>query len=388
MLDRTADIVVAGDTKTTPTQRRRLTRLDDTDMRIIELLQSDGRLTNRVLANATGLTETPIAARIRSLTDSHVFGITAVFDWVAAGFNLDVWLALKVTGRDPREVSTQIASVPGVHLVSLVFGPVDIFVHGLVSGVAEDIQDFIAEIASIPGITQIDSHIALDTLRYTTQYARLPIKHKTVAFPDPAIDLDETDLSLIEMLRMDGRQSNRAIARDLGVSEGTVRGRVRRLENVNLLRIVGQSDPYLTGQVNTWAYIWVDTEVGATRAVAEQLATFSSTYVVAQVAGRHNLLLGMFTPSRTVLLDVILRAVRTIPGVVATETWEVAATMFYRYEWGRILPSSSSTITSSKGASPNGATVSSSDVNSVAGNGAVLSANGGGRAHARQRTTR
>jgi Lrp/AsnC family transcriptional regulator for asnA, asnC and gidA len=44
------------------------------------------------------------------------------------------------------------------------------------------------------------------------------------------IELDDTDNAIIELLRADGRLPYRAIARELGVTESTVRARVRRLE--------------------------------------------------------------------------------------------------------------------------------------------------------------
>ena len=42
--------------------------------------------------------------------------------------------------------------------------------------------------------------------------------------------IDELDHQLIEILSKDARISNRKIAADLGVTEGTVRGRIKRLQ--------------------------------------------------------------------------------------------------------------------------------------------------------------
>ena len=49
------------------------------------------------------------------------------------------------------------------------------------------------------------------------------------------IELDETDYAIIELLRADGRLPYRAIARELGLTETTVRARVRRLEESRTL---------------------------------------------------------------------------------------------------------------------------------------------------------
>lgn len=55
--------------------------LDDTDRRILELLQADGRMTNAALADAVGLTATPMLQRVRKLEEAGVIQrYTAVVD--------------------------------------------------------------------------------------------------------------------------------------------------------------------------------------------------------------------------------------------------------------------------------------------------------------------
>ena len=53
-----------------------------------------------------------------------------------------------------------------------------------------------------------------------------------------AVQLDALDRQLVDMLALDARISNRKIAAELGVTEGTVRGRVKRLQNAVLLKLV------------------------------------------------------------------------------------------------------------------------------------------------------
>ena len=50
--------------------------------------------------------------------------------------------------------------------------------------------------------------------------------------------MDHTNLKLMEELQEDGRRSNRVLARALGISEGTVRKRIRDLRSRDLARIV------------------------------------------------------------------------------------------------------------------------------------------------------
>ena len=50
--------------------------------------------------------------------------------------------------------------------------------------------------------------------------------------------MDELDRKIIEILQLDGRASNARIAREVGVSEGTVRRRLRRLIQENVVKII------------------------------------------------------------------------------------------------------------------------------------------------------
>jgi len=52
----------------------------------------------------------------------------------------------------------------------------------------------------------------------------------------PAVDVDETDLKIIEMLEKDARVSVREVAKQLGISEGTVYNRVKRMQEEGIIR--------------------------------------------------------------------------------------------------------------------------------------------------------
>src|SRR3954471_2132656 len=70
-------------------------QLDDADLRIMDTRVRDGRTNARSMVGIAGLTEETVASRIRSLIDRNIIGITAIFDWNAAGYRWDVWLAIE-----------------------------------------------------------------------------------------------------------------------------------------------------------------------------------------------------------------------------------------------------------------------------------------------------
>jgi DNA-binding Lrp family transcriptional regulator len=193
------------------------------------------------------------------------------------------------------------------------------------------------QITAVPAVRRARPSVVLETVKYTVKYARVPFSPSELRLPAPRVDLDDVDLGIIHALVRDGRQSNRAIAGQFNVSEGTIRARRRRLEDAGLLRIVGHSDPYLTRLVNVWAFIGVDVEGGTASSVSQQLAAMTEVLTVAIITGRHDLLVAVAAVSRTRLVELVVEDIRSIAGVQATETWEIARTFRFNYQWARLV---------------------------------------------------
>lgn len=294
-------------------------------------------MSNRALAAEVGLTEPTVAARLRSLNERNLLGVTASVDWLAAGYRWDAYLEIYIEGRSIDDVSTRLAEVEGVHQVHVVLGPFELLAHVLVADASDAVDLLADQIGSIPGVRSVRPNVTLETIKFETKHAQLPIRPIPLHFPDPAVDLDTTDRALIDLLIGDGRRSNREVARQLGVSEGTIRSRLRRLEDAGLLRITGRSDPYLTDQVTFWAAMGIDTEPGSTHDVAHTLAGLSETGIVSIVAGRYDIFAAVAGPSRSRLVRLVLEEVRSIPGVRTASTWEIVGNRSFHYQWARLL---------------------------------------------------
>ena len=71
--------------------------------------------------------------------------------------------------------------------------------------------------------------------------------------------MDTLDRKIITLLETNGRASNARIARDVGVSEGTVRRRLKRLIQDNIINVVALPDPGKLGY-NSEAIIGVQVD--------------------------------------------------------------------------------------------------------------------------------
>ncbi|MEJ2557754.1 MAG: AsnC family transcriptional regulator, partial [Anaerolineae bacterium] len=85
--------------------------------------------------------------------------------------------------------------------------------------------------------------------------------------------MDKIDRAIITRLQCDGRTPYTDIASELGISEGSVRHRVRRLIDSGVLQIVGIVEPQFLGW-NAAGMVGVTVQAGKVDAVARQLAQF------------------------------------------------------------------------------------------------------------------
>jgi len=132
---------------------------------------------------------------------------------------------------------------------------------------------------------------------------------------EPAlIELDDTDYAIIELLRRDGRMPYRAIARELGVTEATVRARVRRLEESNTMRVVAVTDIEAAGYGMLLA-IGVQVENRSPEAVARDLAAIPEVFSVNVVVGAHDVEILVVAKDQAALDELIGGQLAGTPGV-------------------------------------------------------------------------
>lgn len=103
--------------------------------------------------------------------------------------------------------------------------------------------------------------------------------------------LDAIDFTIIRILQNDGRAAFTAIAKQLGISEGSVRNRVGQLIDSKVLRIIGVADPMALGYD---AYAMIGLKVASGHDPQKAAHYFRDrdevTYVIF-VAGRYDLLI-------------------------------------------------------------------------------------------------
>jgi len=131
--------------------------------------------------------------------------------------------------------------------------------------------------------------------------------------------LDPLDRKIVDKLSRDARISNRAIAAGLGVTEGTIRSRIKRLQKEGLIHFTVVTDFRLAGSPNL-CMMGIDADPARVTELAEQLRQIPEINCVVLLLGRYNLLaMGLFTNIEQ-LNELVTRQIRNLPGVQRVET--------------------------------------------------------------------
>ena len=132
--------------------------------------------------------------------------------------------------------------------------------------------------------------------------------------------MDELDSSIIKLLQVDGRASNAKIAREVGVSEGTVRRRLRRLIQDDVISVIAVPNLERMGY-GTAALIGLQTDPGSVDEVADAIASLAEAHYVAITTGAYDVFTWVGLKSPETLGLFLRKKVGTISGVRRTETF-------------------------------------------------------------------
>ncbi len=142
--------------------------------------------------------------------------------------------------------------------------------------------------------------------------------------------IDALDQGIIEALQANGRESFRAIAARLGVSEATVRARYARLCEDDILQVVGVTNPLGLGFEQ--ALIGIKT-ARSPEPVADEISSWPEADYVVVTAGQYDLVVEVVAADRRGLLELTNR-MRALDGVVSTETFLYLDLVKQLYDWG------------------------------------------------------
>lgn len=139
--------------------------------------------------------------------------------------------------------------------------------------------------------------------------------------------MDDLDLAILAQLQEDGRRPFTEIAKSLDVTEGTVRKRVGRLMDEDVVRIIGLVDPLKAG-FEAPAIIHVNVTPPHLQAAAAAIADFPEVSYLLMVSGEYDLMVEVRCRDREHLAAFIADKLQMVVGVQRT----VSAIVLHTYK--------------------------------------------------------
>jgi Lrp/AsnC family transcriptional regulator for asnA, asnC and gidA len=132
--------------------------------------------------------------------------------------------------------------------------------------------------------------------------------------------VDEIDRGIIYYLQYDGRTPYTKIAEELGITETTVRRRVKQLIDDGIMQIVGVVVEPQKLDWNELALINVQVQLDQIESVVAQIACFPEVTYLVQTAGEYDLFFEVFCKDREHFLEFFNERLVKIPGIVRIQS--------------------------------------------------------------------
>ncbi|HRK22206.1 MAG TPA: Lrp/AsnC family transcriptional regulator [Fimbriimonadaceae bacterium] len=146
--------------------------LDETDEKILKILQENGRITNADLAKAIELSPPSALQRVRRLERAgYILGYTALLDPEKLGYSITVWAMMSLTLHQDQPIErfrSRVMEVPEVVECYNVSGEYDFLLKILVADIRAYESLMRETLSRIEGVRQMQSSFVLGVTKHTT----------------------------------------------------------------------------------------------------------------------------------------------------------------------------------------------------------------------------
>ena len=139
--------------------------MDDTDRKIISVLQRDGRASLRKISEEVGVALGTVSNRVNRMEESGTIkGYSVILDPDKIGWNLNVVIGLRIEKGRLIEIQEKISRDHRVSGVYDVTGDYDSMIIARAKD-SEDLDNLIKNVMSIDGIERSLTHLVLNTVK-------------------------------------------------------------------------------------------------------------------------------------------------------------------------------------------------------------------------------
>jgi len=144
-------------------------------------------------------------------------------------------------------------------------------------------------------------------------------------------EFSELDVSIVEILKKDGRISNQKIADELGVTTSIIGTRIKRMEEAKAMKIVAVAD-FAALNYNYLFPIGIDVKGRMAKDVASDLAELKEIIIVQLVVGKHDIEILVALSDMAELGPFLMEKLSKIKGVRSLDAGFAADIVKYDFD--------------------------------------------------------
>ena len=140
-------------------------QLDDVDIKILDVLVADSRLSSRQIAKKCDISIGTVLSRVKKMeAEGIVKGYTVLLDQEKLGYELTVVTEITVSKGRLLEMENEIARIPNVCCVYDLTGLSDAAIIAKFK-TRDDLSKFTKKLLSFPYIERTNTHVVLTTVK-------------------------------------------------------------------------------------------------------------------------------------------------------------------------------------------------------------------------------
>lgn len=297
------------------------------DLEVISALQRDGRLSMAALAEQLGISVYAATDSYRRLTSSGVMSVVPVINPLSLSNYCQVIVGLRIHGARDAAIA-QLQAMPQVTYVVRTLGDADIIAEAVVYTNAAMDHFLKNDLRRLPGLERVhvfscaklvlDDHNVSVVNRMLASLGGEPTmtKHDANVGADvPVTSLGQRLAETFNALQADGRASYAAVGAQLGITHTAVRGRVKRLEDAGIMRIMATVSPMRLGAF-AQAFIGLAVRPPHELDLDQLTAIDEVTYVMSGVGlSGADYLVEMIADDDDTLWHAVDRSIRSLDGI-------------------------------------------------------------------------
>ena len=142
-----------------------MTRLDETDVKIVKALTLDARLSSRQIAKQCGVSIGTVLSRMKKLEKEGIIkDYSALLDHEKIGYELTVVSEITVSKGRLLEMENEIARLPNVCCVYDITGLIDAIIVAKFK-TREELSKFTKRLLALPYVERTNTHVVLTTIK-------------------------------------------------------------------------------------------------------------------------------------------------------------------------------------------------------------------------------